>query len=88
MKMNKNNGRCRKPSPFVSVDETLYSCRERIGMKQYNPLKPAKYGLLYQRLCDAKLPYMYSTLPYAEKPEMIGASDYYVKGETFPSIDT
>ena len=32
MKMNKNNGRCQNPSPYASVDETLYPCRERIGM--------------------------------------------------------
>ena len=47
MKMNKNNGRCRNPLPYVSVDETLYPYRGRIGMKQYNPSKPAKYGLLH-----------------------------------------
>ena len=47
MKKHKKNGRCRNPSPYVSVDETLYPCRGRIGMKQYNPSKLAKYGLLY-----------------------------------------
>ena len=47
MKMNENNGRCRNPSPYVSVDETLYPYRGRIGMKQYNPSKSKKYGLLY-----------------------------------------
>ena len=56
MKMNEN-GRCRNASPYVSVDETLYPYRRRIGMKQYNPSKPAKYGLLYRSLCDAKVPY-------------------------------
>ena len=76
MKMNENNGRCRNLSPYVSVDETLYPYRGRIGMKQYNPSKPAKYGLLYQSLCDAKVPYMYSALPYARKPEVIGANDH------------
>ena len=80
MKINENNGRCRNLSPYVSVDETLYPYRGRIGMKQYNPSKPAKYGFLYQSLCDVKVPYMYSTLPYAGKPEVIGANDYYVTG--------
>ena len=80
MKMNENNGRCRNPSPYVSVDETLYPYHGRIGMKQYNPSKPAKYGLLYRSLCDAKVPYTYSTLPYAGKSEVIGANDYYVTG--------
>ena len=88
MKMNENNGRCRKPLPYVSVDKTLYPYRERICMKQYNPSKLAKYGLLYQSLCDTKVPYTYSTVPYAGKSEMIGVNDYYVKGETFPLIDT
>ena len=31
-------------------------------------------------MCDAKVPYTYSTLPYARKPEVIGANDYYVTG--------
>ena len=78
--MNENNGRCRNPLPYVSVDETLYPYRGRIGMKQYNPSKSAKYGLLYQSLCDAKVLYTYSTLPYAGKPEVIGGNDYYVTG--------
>ena len=49
-------------------------------MKQYNLSKSAKHGLLYQSLCDAKFPYTYSTLPYAGKPEVIGANDCYVTG--------
>ena len=80
MKMNENNRGCRNLSPYVSVDKTLYPYRGRIGMKQYNPSKPAKYGLLYRSLCDAKVPYTYSTLPYAGKPEVIGANYYYVTG--------
>ena len=46
MKMNENNRRCHNPPPYVSIDETLYSYRGRIGMKHYNPSKMAKYGLL------------------------------------------
>ena len=80
MKKNENNGRCRNPSPYVSVNEILYPYRWRIGMKQYNPSKLAKYGLLYQSLCDAKVLYTYSTLPYARKPEVIGTNDYYITG--------
>ena len=78
MKMNEKNGRCRNPSPYVSVNETIYPYRGRIGMKQYDLSKKAKYGLLYLCLCDAKVPYTYSTLPYARKPEVIGANNYYV----------
>ena len=80
MTMNENNGRCRNPSPYVTVDDALYLYSGRIGMKQYNPSKPAKYGLLYRSLCNTKVLYTYSTLPYAGKPEVIGANDYYVTG--------
>ena len=80
MRMNENNGRCRNPLPYVSADETLYPYRGRIGMKQYKPSKPEKYGLLYRSLCDAKVPYTNSTLPHAGKPEVIGANDYHVTG--------
>ena len=80
MKMNENNGRCHNPSPYVSVDETLYLYRGRIGMKQYNPSKPPKYGLLYRSLCDPNVPYTYSTVTYAGKPEVIGTNNYYVTG--------
>ena len=80
MKMKENNGRCCNPLPYVSIDETLYHYHGRTGMKQYNPSKPEKYGLLYQSLCDAKVPYTYSTLRYAGKLEVIGANDYYVTG--------
>ena len=38
------------------------------------------HSWIFQSLCDAKVPYMYSTLPYARKPEVIGANDYYVTG--------
>ena len=76
MKMNENNKRCRNPLPYISVDETLYPYRGRIGMKEYNPCKPAKFGLLYRSLCDAKVGYTYSTLPYAGMPEVIGANGY------------
>ena len=77
-KVNVNNAKLRVPSPYVSVDETLYPYRGKIGMKQYNPSKPAKYGLLYRSLCDAKVPYTYYTLPYADNPNVIGNNDYYV----------
>ena len=42
MKMNESNGSCHNPSPYISVDETLYPYHGRIGMKQYNPSKPGK----------------------------------------------
>ena len=56
------------PTPYVNVDTTLHPYHGRTGMKQYNPSKPAKYGLLHRSL----------TLPYAARPEVIDENDYYV----------
>ena len=70
--MNERNVKCRFPSPLLAFDETLYlyPYRGTIGFKQYNPKKPAKYGLLYRSLCDSSVSYTYYTLPYARKPEV------------------
>ena len=59
------------PSDFLSLDETLYPFWGKILMKQYNPNKRAKYGLLNRSISDARLPYTYNTLPYAGKPNNI-----------------
>ena len=45
--MNERNARMRHPSPLLAIDETLFPYHSHIGFKQYNPNKPAKYGLLY-----------------------------------------
>ena len=68
---NKNISKFRYPSSYLAVDETLYPYRGRTGLKQYNPSKPAKYGLLYRLICDATVPYTYFSLPYAGKPEVL-----------------
>ena len=80
---NMFNKRCallRIPTEFLSIDETLYPYRGKIQIRQYNPNKPAKYGLLYRSLSDAKLPYTYFTLPYAGKPNEVTEDSYYVTG--------
>ena len=80
--MNENSARWRNPSELLAIDETLYPCKGTIGFKQYNPSKPSKYGLLYRSLCDSVTNYTYSSLPYADKPEVTEslASKYYVTG--------
>ena len=54
---NANCSKYRYPSGYLAVDETLYPYRVRISFKQYNPNKPAKYGLLDRSICDALIPY-------------------------------
>ena len=80
-KINENNAKARYPSPYLATDETLYPYRGHINFKQYNPSKPAKYGMLYRSLCDSSVQYTYFTLPYASKPEHLNeASKFYITG--------
>ena len=57
--MNEQNSKRCFPSPLLTVDKTLYPYHGSIGFKQYNPSKPAKYGLLYRSLCDSPVSYTY-----------------------------
>ena len=59
------------------IDETLYPYRGQIGIKVYNPNKPARYGLLIS-ISDAEVPYTYFSLPYAGKPQ--APNEFYVPG--------
>ena len=36
------------PGDYLSLDETLYPMSTQISFKQFNPSKPAKYGLLFK----------------------------------------
>ena len=76
--LNKRNATVRVPTMHLTIDETLYPYRGCIGLKTYNPSKPAKYGLLVISLSDAEVPYTYFSLPYAGKPEE--PNQFYVPG--------
>ena len=41
------------PNTYQSM-ETLYPMRTQVRIKQYKPNKPAKYGLLFKSLNDAR----------------------------------
>ena len=69
--MNERNTRMRHPSPLLTIDDTLYPYCGHIGFKQYNPNKPAKYGLLYLSFRDSSIPYTYYSLTYEGKPEKV-----------------
>ena len=72
----------RSPSPYLVINETLYPYRGSIDIKQYNPSKPDKQGLIYRSLCDAVVTYTYYTLPYVGKPSETNneAPKYYISG--------
>lgn len=67
------------PADYLSLDETLYSTRTQISFKQYNPSKPAKYGLLFKSINGARYPYTHVTAPYCGKPTD-ESGEYYVPG--------
>ena len=69
-KMNERNGRWRNPSEPLVTGETIYPCKGIIGCKRYNRSKPAKYTLLYRRLCDFVTTYSYFSISHAGKTEV------------------
>ena len=84
--MNSRNASMRCPSALLAVEETLYPYRGHIGFKQYNPQKPAKYGLLYRSLCDSTVTYTCFSLAYAGKPEGVcgnGAKFYITSTDEY-----
>ena len=70
---------CLVPNDYLSLDETLYPMRNQISFKQYNPNKPAKYGLLFKAINAARYPYTFIASPYCGKPTEDGGK-YYVQG--------
>ena len=58
----------RVPSLPISIDESLFPYRGHISIKNYNPNKPARYGLLFKSIPDAEVPNTYYNLTYAGKP--------------------
>ena len=68
------------PEDYISLDETLYPMRTQVNFKQYNPDKPAKYGLLFKSLNSARYPYTYQSHVYCGKPQDESSSDHYVQG--------
>ena len=68
-KCNINFGKMMIPEDYLSLDETLYPMRTQIAFKQYNPDKPAKYGMLFKSINSARYPYTHQSHVYCGKPE-------------------
>ena len=68
---NKQYARNYSPNDFLDIDETLYTTRGSIGFKTYNKDKPAKYEFNFRSLRSARKAYVYYTIPYCGKPEII-----------------
>ena len=71
---------CFVPGDYLSLHKTLYPMRTQISFKQYNPDKPAKYGLLLKAINAARYPYTFIAAPYFGKP--VGdPREYFVSGK-------
>ena len=68
-----------QPDAYLTIDETLYVTRTNIAFRQYNPNKPAKYGLLFKSVNAALIPYTFASAVYAGKP-VNEPNEYYIKG--------
>ena len=67
------------PHGYLSLNETLYPTRTKVSCEQYNPSKPAKYGILFKSLNATRYAYTYCILPYCGKP-IADSTPYYVAG--------
>ena len=76
---NMNYMTCLSPGDYLSLDETLYPMRTQIGFRQFNPSKPAKYGILFKSINAARMPYNFNAAPYIGKPVEEGGQ-HYVQG--------
>ena len=76
---NKSCAKNYLPDDFLAIDETLYPNQGGIASKSYNKDKLVKYGLNFQSLGSTRNAYVYYTIPYCGKPEVI--TDPYI-GDT------
>ena len=67
------------PSEYLSLDETLYPMRNQIGFRQFNPNKPAKYGMLFMSVNAVNYSNTFIAAPYCGKPSG-NPTSYYVTG--------
>ena len=51
---NINFAKALVPEDYLSLNETLYPMRNQISFKQYNPDKPAKYGMLFKSINNGR----------------------------------
>ena len=74
---NKNFARALISEDYLTIDETLYPMRNQISFKQYNPDKPAKYGILYKPMNSARYPFTHQSHVHCGKPEQEPDENYF-----------
>ena len=79
---NKNGSTGMVPKKyFLCISETLYPSRNKIVCRQYNPSKPAKYGLLFKSINAVTYTYTYNMIPYYGKPNEKPTAHYVKRME-------
>ena len=68
-----------QPDEFLTIDETLYGCKNQISFKQYNSSKPQKYGLLLKSINSVQYPFTFRVAVYSGK-QSGDPGEYYVPG--------
>ena len=63
------------PDFYLSPDKTL----PQRNQTQYNPGKPAKYGMLYKSINSAAFPYTYQSHVYCRNPKCT-PNEFYISG--------
>ena len=73
---NKNWGKFLVPDDYLTLDETLYPKKTQIIFKQFNPSKPAKYGMLYKSINAFRYRFTFLTAVHPGKPKAEPTSYY------------
>ena len=59
------------PSEYLYLDETLYPMRNQKRFRQFNPNKPAKYGMFFKSVNAVNYSYTFIAATYMENlPEI------------------
>ena len=73
---NEDCGKFLIPDDYLPLDKTLYPTRTQISFKQFNPSKPAKYGMLYKSINACRYPFTFSTAVYPTESKAELTSHY------------
>ena len=84
---NENCAKYMSLEEHCALDETLYSTRIKLYFVQYNPRKPAKYGILFRSINAITFRYTYSIIVCAGKPENTDGARFYTP-TLFGSVQT
>lgn len=64
-RFNENCQKCYSPGENITLDEMLIAFRGKCVFRQYNPKKPARYGIKIFSLVDSRIFYTYNMEIYA-----------------------